>query len=343
MEGLGRSMKEIKIASLFSGCGGIDLGVKGGFTYLGKHYPEHNAKVVYANDIDEKICDLFDHNFDIKIDRRDVRNIKANEIPKHDMLIAGFPCQSFSILAQNPPRLGFKDDRGRLFFEVLRILKHHGPKYFILENVKGLLSANKGKAFPLILEQLRSSGYDVSYKVLNAKDFGVPQKRERVIIVGWKKELALNYDFSFLEIVGKPTPLSRVLEKRIDPKYFFSEKAVQGMIRSNAQTNGIMNKGRAQNPTQPCNTVTAHLAKVTLNGTDPVFIEDDKYRRFTPREVARIQSFPDSYELIGSDTTKYKALGNAVPPVMFWHIFQSIQKAIASKQKKQVSAKAKGR
>lgn len=317
-------MKEIKIASLFSGCGGADLGLQGGFNYLGRHYSANNAKVVYANDIDEKICDIFDHNFDLKIDRRDIRSVKANEIPKHDMLIAGFPCQSFSILAQNPPRLGFKDDRGRLFFEVLRILKHHQPKFFILENVKGLLSANKGKAFPLIIEQLQSSGYDVSYKVLNAKDFGVPQKRERVIIVGSRKDISLNYDFSFLEIAGKPTPLSKVLEKRIDQKYFFSEKAVQGMLRSNAQTNGIMNKGRAQNPSQPCNTVTAHLAKVTLNGTDPVFIENDRYRRFTPREVARIQSFPDSYELIGSDTTKYKALGNAVPPVMFWHLGKSL-------------------
>lgn len=322
-------MAKIKVASLFSGCGGIDLGAKGGFTFLGKKYDSNNAEVVYANDIDDKICDIFDANFDISIDRRDIRRVSANEIPKHDLLIAGFPCQSFSILAQNPPRLGFKDERGRLFFEVLRILKFHSPKYFILENVKGLLSANNGKAFPLILDQLKNEGYEVSYKVLNAKDFGVPQKRERVIIVGWRKELNLNYDFSNLIIQSKPTPLGKVLETKIDEKYYFSEKAVKGMLKSNAQTNGLMNKGRVQDPCQPCNTVTAHLAKVTLNGTDPVFMENKKYRRFTPREVARIQSFPDSFQLIGSDTAKYKALGNAVPPVMFWHVFRSILNAIS--------------
>lgn len=332
-------MGKIKVVSLFSGCGGIDLGVKGGFSFLGRKYEYQNAEVVYANDIDEKICDIFDANFDIKIDRRDIRTVNAKEIPKHDLLIAGFPCQSFSILAQNPPRLGFKDDRGRLFFEVLRVLKHHNPKYFILENVKGLLSANKGKAFPLILDQLRNIGYEVAYKVLNAKDFGVPQKRERVIIVGWQKELNLNYDFSFLEIAGKPTPLAKVLEKKIDQKYFFSEKAVQGMLKSNAETNGLMNKGRVQDPTKPCNTVTAHLAKVTLNGTDPVFMENKRYRRFTPREVARIQSFPDDFNLIGSDTSKYKALGNAVPPVMFWHVFNSILKAIAQVERKKTTVK----
>lgn len=332
-------MAKLKVASLFSGCGGIDLGIKGDFAFLGKHYECNDAEVVYANDIDEKICDIFDHNFELKIDRRDIRTVKATEIPKHDMLIAGFPCQSFSILAQNPPRLGFKDDRGRLFFEVLRILKHHKPKYFILENVKGLLSANKGKAFPLIIQQLNDAGYKTSFNIVNAKDFGVPQKRERVIIVGWREELNLNFDFSFLAPMEKHTPLSKVLEKKIDEKYFFSEKAVKGMLKSNAATNGLMNKGRVQNPLQPCNTVTAHLAKVTLNGTDPVFMDNNRYRRFTPREVARIQSFPDTYELVGSDTAKYKALGNAVPPVMFWHIFRAILKAINLSSKKRVASK----
>lgn len=319
-------IQKLRVASLFSGCGGTDIGVEGGFDFLGVKFQRLPTEVVYANDIEVKACDIFDLNFKVKADRRDIRLVKEDEIPEHDILTAGFPCQSFSILAQNPPRLGYKDDRGKLFFEIVRILNFHKPKYFVCENVKGILSSNQGKTFPLILEEFKKCGYRVAYKLLNSKDFGVPQKRERVFIVGIRSDLP-PYDFDFPEtelILNKETPLSLVLESNVENKYFFSDKAVKGLLRSKRKTNNLMNKGRDQDPGQPCNTVTAHLSKVTLNGTDPVFKVKGRYRRFTPREVARIQSFPESFKLVGSDSSQYKALGNAIPPVVFWQITRNI-------------------
>lgn len=315
------SIKNIKVASLFCGCGGSDLGISGDFKFLNKKYEKLPTTIVYANDIDHKSCDIFDSNFAIKSDRRDIKEVHENEIPDHDLLLAGFPCQSFSILAQNPPRLGYKDERGKLFFEIVRILKHKKPKYFICENVKGILSANNGKTFQLILEELKATGYNIKYKLLNSKDFGVPQKRERIFIVGIRKNLKLNFEFPERSIFFKEeVPLERVIENSVDEKYFFSDKAVQGMMRANKISKSQMHKGRTQNLNSPCNTVTAHLSKITLNGTDPVLKIGERFRRFTPREVARIQSFPDSFKLIGSEFSQYKALGNAIPPVMFWHI-----------------------
>ena len=215
-----------------------------------------------------------------------------------------------------------KDERGKLFFEMCRILREKQPKCFIAENVKGLLTANKRSAFPLIKEEFEKSGYNVTYSVLNAAEYGVPQKRERVIIVGFRKDL--NIQFSFPDVILKKEdlyePLSSVIEKSVDEKYFFSERAVAGMMRNRES----MNKGRAQDVTKPCNTVGAHLAKVSLNSTDPVLKVGERYRRFTPREVARIQSFPENFKLIGSETAQYRALGNAIPPVMFWYVANSV-------------------
>ena len=205
-----------------------------------------------------------------------------------------------------------------------RILKERQPKCFIAENVKGILTANKRSAFPLILKEFEDSGYDVKYTVLNSANFGVPQKRERVFIVGFRKDLKIDFSFPNLIIDEENNfvPLSTVIENTVDEKYFFSEKAVAGMMKNR----DTMNKGRAQDISKPCNTVGAHLAKVSLNSTDPVLLVNEKYRRFTPREVARIQSFPESFELIGSESAQYRALGNAIPPVMFWYVANAISK-----------------
>lgn len=316
--------KNLRLVSLFCGCGGTDLGAIGGFIYNGKRYSRHPIELVFANDFEAGAADIYDLNFKEKADRRDIRQIQSTDIPQHDILLAGFPCQSFSILAQNPPRLGVKDERGKLFFEILRIVRHHKPKIIVLENVKGLLSANKGVAFELIREEFQKIGYCLQVKVLNAKDFGVPQKRERVFIVGFRNNLKVNFTFPNPTSVNDGVAIKSFLLPRVDGKYFFSEKAVSGMLRSNKKTNGMMNKGRVQSLNQPCNTLTAHLAKVTLNGTDPVLMSGTRYRRFTPREVARLQSFPDSFKLIGSDSRQYKALGNAVPPVLFWHLISAV-------------------
>ena len=315
-------MEKLKVASLFCGCGGTDVGLLGDFDFLGKHYESNGMEIVYANDIDDNACNIFKENFGITPDNRDIREVKSEEIPEFDILTGGFPCQSFSIIAQNPKRLGVKDERGKLFFEMCRILRERQPKCFIAENVKGILTANKKSAFPLIMKEFEESGYDVQYRILNSANYGVPQKRERVIIVGFRKDLNVNFSFPDVELEDENNfaPLKKVIEKKVDEKYFFSERAVAGMMKKRES----MNKGRAQDINKPCNTVGAHLAKVSLNSTDPVLMEDKRYRRFTPREVARIQSFPDDFELVGSEAAQYRALGNAIPPVMFWYVAKAV-------------------
>jgi len=317
-------MNEFRVASLFSGGGGTDIGLSGGFSFLGKEYASNNIKIVYANDIEESANKMFEENFNLKPDNRDIRKIPTAEIPDFDILTGGFPCQSFSVSAQNPKRLGIKDERGLLFFEMVRILKEKQPKAFIAENVKGILSANNGEAFPLIIKEFENIGYNVSFKLLYAANYGVPQKRERVFIVGIRDDIDLSYLFDEppLKSTDDYVPLSEILEKDISDKYFFSERAVQGML--NSRTSKLMNKGRAQDITKPCNTVSSHLAKVSLNSTDPVLFEKGKYRRFTPREVARIQSFPESYILSGSEGAQYRMLGNAIPPVMMWYVAKKL-------------------
>jgi len=316
----------LKAASLFCGCGGTDLGLKGNFEFLGKRYAGNNIKIVYANDIDKNACKIFEENFKIKPDNRDIRKVKSRELPDFDILTGGFPCQSFSIVAQNPKRLGIKDDKGKLFFEMCRILRQKKPKCFIAENVKGLLSANNKEAFPLIIKEFEKCGYRVVYSLINSVHFKVPQKRERVIIVGIRNNLNIKFDFPGAVCLSEKeyAVLKKVIEKKVDKKYYFSKKAVDGMMRKRKN----MNKGRAQNLNKPCNTVGAHLAKVSLNSTDPVLCQNGKYRRFTPREVARIQSFPDTFILTGSEGAQYRALGNAVPPVMFWYIARKVSKLL---------------
>lgn len=304
----------------------MDLGVIGGFEYLGKEYDANSFEIVYSVDNDAFCTQIYNANFDHKCQVKDVREIKIEEIPEFDLLIGGFPCQSFSISAQNPPRLGYKDERGMLFFEMVKILKERQPRFFVAENVKGLLSANSGKAFPMIVSEFENAGYKVAYKLLNSFDYGVPQKRERIIIVGFRDE-ADYHKFSYPRKVASTDKkvLRDVLieEENLNEGLFFSEKAVAGMMAVRDK----MNKGRAMNLDEPCNTISAHLAKVSLNSTDPVYMVGDRYRRFSPRETARIQSFPDTFKLdVVSNIRQYKAIGNAVPPVMMWHIAKSLQK-----------------
>ncbi len=325
-------MEKIKVASLFCGCGGMDLGVIGGFSFLGKEYKDNPFDIVYSVDFDEYCTKIYNENFNHKCIVKDVRDIIIDELPQFDMLIGGFPCQSFSISAQNPPRLGYKDERGMLFFEMVKILKERQPRFFIAENVKGIMSANKGKAFPMIINEFKEAGYHVTYELLNAFDYGVPQKRERVIIMGFRNEedhRAFHYP-SKVKIEDR-----KVLGDVIIPgdneneSLFFSERAVAGMMAVRDK----MNKGRVMKLDEPCNTVSAHLAKVSLNSTDPVFKVDGRFRRFSAREAARIQSFPDTFKLdVVSQIRQYKAIGNAVPPVMMWHVVRSLQKLLVVHQ-----------
>lgn len=312
---------KLKVTSLFCGCGGMDLGIQGSFDFLGKHFDDLPFEVVYAADNDEYAAAIYNSNFEHKCEIKDVRDIVPKEIPNHDILLGGFPCQSFSISAQNPPRLGYRDERGKLFFEMINVLNEKKPRFFIGENVKGLLSANKGQAFPMIIKEFEKAGYHIHYKLLNASEFGVPQKRERVFIVGFK-EYDDYFNFRFptpVTLNGSKIKLKQVIDIKAnaDEKWFFSQKAVEGMLRVREK----MNKGRVQDLEQPCNTISSHLSKVSINGTDPVIMIDGRYRRFTPREAANIQSFPEYFKLdMVSENRQYRAIGNAVPPILMWHV-----------------------
>lgn len=314
----------LKVVSLFCGCGGMDQGIQGNFKFLGKEYKALPFEVVYAVDNDAYAAKIYNDNFSHKCEVKDVRDIVPSEVPDHDILLGGFPCQSFSIIAQNPPRLGYKDDRGKLFFEMVKVLKEKQPRFFIGENVKGLLSANKGQAFPMIIDEFKKAGYHIHFKLLNASEFGIPQKRERIFIIGFRDfDDYFSFRFPQPNTQKNKVALRYVIDEKADKdeKWFFSQRAVEGMLRVRDK----MNKGRVQDIDQPCNTISSHLAKVSLNGTDPVLMVDERYRRFTPREAANIQSFPLSFKLESvSENRQYKAIGNAVPPVLMWTVANAL-------------------
>lgn len=317
-----------KVASLFCGCGGVDLGTIGGFTFNNKYYERNSCRLVYAVDIEEKAILTHKANFETeKIECADICSVKSEDIPSCDILTGGFPCQSFSTV--NPKKNPF-DDRAKLYLQMARIVKDKQPKVFIAENVKGLLTLKNGTIFESVITAFEKAGYKTFYSLLCAADYGVPQKRERVIVVGIRNDIYNEKgDFVFPEKPNKDNwiPLSVAVPKLAieEKKYYFSERAVQGM--KNAKNN--MKRGLAQNLNEPCLTVTSHLAKVSLNSRDPVLLVDPEkelYRRFTPREAARIQSFPDTFEFVGSEATAYKQIGNAIPPVMFWYIMNAVEK-----------------
>lgn len=318
---------KLKVASLFCGCGGSDLGMVGGFDYLGKRYEELPFEIVYAADFDRWAIDTYNKNFKHKAVCADVTEVDFDKVPDVDVMIGGFPCQSFSTV--NPTK-DTNDDRANLYKQIVRFLQTKKPKYFICENVKGLITLQGGSIVKKIIGEFAACGYRVQYKLLKAVEYGVPQRRERVIIVGIRNDIVFNYDYpKAICSEASATPLNAVIDKLAieEQKYYFSQRAVQGV--KNAKNN--MKRGLWQDLSKPCLTITAHLAKTSMNSRDPILLVDaDKelYRRFTPREAARIQSFPDEFLLNDSEPKSYKQIGNAVPPVFMWYIAKQLENAI---------------
>lgn len=316
---------KIKVASLFCGCGGSDLGLLGGFKYLSKSYKKLPFEIVYAIDNDKYAVETYNANFEHPAVCEDITKVDFTDVPDVDMMIGGFPCQSFSTV--NPTK-DTNDARANLYKEIVRFLQEKQPKYFICENVKGLLTLQKGAIIQKILKEFTECGYNIQYKLIKAVEYGIPQRRERVIIIGIRKDIDLSYSFPDpICTENNAVPLRKVID-RLDieeQKYYFSQKAVQGV--KNAKNN--MKRGLWQDLNAPCLTLTSHLAKVSMNSRDPILLVDaDKelYRRFTPREAARIQSFPDTFKLHSSEAKSYKQIGNAIPPVMMWYIAHSLLK-----------------
>jgi DNA (cytosine-5)-methyltransferase 1 len=324
---------KIKVASFFCGCGGSDLGVIGNFNFLNQNYLALPFEINYALDFDKYAVETYNANFEHPAICDDIKNIEISQLADFDLLIGGFPCQSFSTVNPNKDT---NDERANLYKELVKALKAKKPKYFIAENVKGLMTLQKGEILKKVVNEFKSVGYDVKYKLLLASNFGIPQKRERLFIVGVRSDVGVNFQFpeethSDKSLCNKKkwVPLSSVIDTLdIDePKYYFSQRAVEGM--KNAKAN--MKRGLYQDLNKQCLTITSHLAKTSLNSRDPVLLVDpsrELYRRFTPREAASIQSFPESFKFPVSETQAYRQIGNAIPPVLMWHVANALRYAI---------------
>lgn len=335
---------KITVASFFCGCGGSDLGIIGDFKFLNERYKSLPFEITYALDFDKYAVETYNANFKHPAICDDIKNVDINKIPDFDLLVGGFPCQSFSTV--NPTK-NTNDDRANLYKELVKILKTKQPKYFIAENVKGLMTLQKGTILKKVIAEFESVGYDVKYKLLLASNFGIPQKRERIFIIGTRKDLKINYQFpqnthseENLFTEKKWVPLKKVITNLPieEEKYYFSKRAVEGM--KNAKNN--MKRGLYQDLEGQCLTITSHLAKTSLNSRDPVLLvkpEQELYRRFTPREAASIQSFPEKFIFPVSETQAYKQIGNAIPPVLMWHVANALVKCCSVEQPKVMKEK----
>jgi DNA (cytosine-5)-methyltransferase 1 len=329
--------KQWKVISLFCGCGGSDLGLVGGFNYLGKRYKKNPIEIIHASDIDKFCIETYNANFKHPAELEDIRMLNFVKYSA-DIVVGGFPCQSFSTL--NPTK---KPDlkENQLFWEMARVVNEVRPKVFVAENVKGFYRLYGGKYFKMAKKQFESLGYDVHDTLFKSVEYGIPQKRERMVMIGVRKDITSNFAFPIKthgeegRISKGHVPLKEVIDSLIpeDEKFYFSKKAVEGVKKAKPN----MKRAVWQDLEEPCLTITSHLAKVSIYSRDPILLVDPKkelYRRFTPREAARIQSFPDSFKFPVSDTQAYRQVGNAIPPLMMWHLTQSIVKLLNTHEHK---------
>lgn len=302
----------VKVIDLFAGIGGIRLGVEQAFGSI---------DCVFTSEIDKHAVTTYKANFKDSHIFGDIKQIDENDVPDHDILLAGFPCQPFS---QAGLKKGFTDTRGTLFFDIERILLAKQPKAFLLENVKQLKGHNKGETFKIIIDHLTNAGYKVFYEILKARDFGVPQNRERIYIVGF---LDHSVNFEFPKPTNLPTRVGDILDDVVDEKYTISDKLWSGHKRRK-ELNKLNGKGFGYSlfnkESKYTNTISARYYK---DGSEILIEQEGKNpRKLTPREAARLQGFPEDYIIPVSDAQAYKQFGNSVcVPVV---------KAIAMEMKK---------
>jgi DNA (cytosine-5)-methyltransferase 1 len=271
------------------------------------------GKCVFASEIDPEAQRAYAENYRM-VPHGNITQIDASEIPDHDVLLAGFPCQPFSIIGK---KLGFDDIRGTLFFDIARILKEKKSKIFVLENVKQLQTHNRGNTLRTIVETLEDLGYKVYKDILNALNFGLPQKRERIILVGF---LNGSVDFSFPnpELPGK---LEDILDDddTIDAKYFASEAIVKKRKAKHTSEfhPGIWHENKGGN-------IASYPYSCALRaGASYNYLLVNGVRRLTPREMLRLQGFPDTFKIVCSDSQTRKQAGNAVPVTMIQAVLKA--------------------
>lgn len=288
--------KIIRFIDLFCGIGGFRFALES--VASGRKV---ESECVFSSDIDPYCRDAYEANFDER-PSGDITKIPAAAIPEHDILLAGFPCQPFSIIGQMK---GFEDTRGTLFFDIARILELKKPEVFVLENVKLLVGHDKGRTLGTILKALKDLGYMTEFRVLNALHFGLPQKRERVWIVGSRSKSFIEWPSG-----GVPMkPLSQVLETDVESKHYASDyirmKRHEVMVPKSEPT--IWHENKAGN-------ISAYPYSCALRaGASYNYLLVNGERRLTPREMLRLQGFPEQFRIVCTDSQTRKQAGNSLP------------------------------
>jgi DNA (cytosine-5)-methyltransferase 1 len=311
--------KTIEYIDLFCGIGGFHLAID-----LASRERDLKAKCVFASDIDRDCQIAYEANFGKK-PVGDITKIKEQDIPAHDLLFAGFPCQAFSICGD---RKGFEDARGTLWFDIARILKAKQPTAFLLENVKQLRTHDEGRTLARILETLNNLGYETQYRILNALDFGLPQKRERLFIVGFREP----HQF-FWPRGGVPMkPLSMVLETDVPEFYQASEQIRQNRLQKRAGKKcydepTIWHENKGGN-------ISAYPYSCALRaGASYNYLLVNGERRLTEREMLRLQGFPDSYQIVCGYSATRKQVGNSVAVLCVVAVIKSLLDALQQENK----------
>jgi DNA (cytosine-5)-methyltransferase 1 len=291
--------KKFTFIDLFAGIGGTRMA-----------FEKAGGSCVFSSEIDNFAKKTYKDNFGDE-PMGDITKIETKHVPPHDILVAGFPCQPFSNAGH---KQGFLDTRGTLFFDIVRILRKHKPSLVLLENVKGLLSHDSGSTFNVIIKNLEKLGYDVFYKVINARNFGLPQNRERIYIVCVNRSKIPNREFKFPEPKKRNIRLGDILEHNPDQKYTISNKLWAGHRR---RSRDHKKKGNGfgyclfDEDSSYTSTISARYYK---DGSEILIAQKGKNpRKLTPREAARLQGFPDSFKITVSDNQAYKQFGNSVP------------------------------
>lgn len=314
-----QGLQRYRFIDLFCGIGGFHLALS-----------SFGAECVFSSDINEKACKVYEKNFKIK-PHGDITKIKCKEIPSHDILCAGFPCQPFSI---SGAKKGFDDKNGKLFFEIIRIARFHKPKVIFLENVSNLEAHDGGNTLKTIKQKLKSIGYRTFAKVLNASDYNVPQSRKRIYIIAFRNNLGIK-DFSFPEVQTQITCVKDILEQTVDSKYTISRndivisddsdhKISKKLIRIGSVGPGRQGE-RIYSVQGPATTLSSQGGGP--GGKTGIYKVGKITRILTPRECARVMGFPDNFILVGTDFDAYTQFGNSVVV----NVIQEITKEIIKK------------
>ncbi|AFZ49531.1 DNA cytosine methyltransferase [Dactylococcopsis salina] len=291
--------KQLKFIDLFAGIGGMRI-----------PFEELGGKCVFSSEIDKHCQRTYEANFG-EMPTGDITKLSADSIPYHDLLLAGFPCQAFS---QGGRKQGFQDERGQLFFQVAKILNDHRPQAILLENVKGLRGHDKGRTLQMILYVLEKLNYVVSWKIISATDFNLPQKRERIFIVGFQDKNNKNLIFDFPKPIELTAKVGDLLEKEVDEKYTITDRMWEGhqnrkkahRKRGNGFGFSLVNRNSSYT-----RTISARYYK---DGSEVLVEQANKNPRvLTPRECARLQGFPESFVIPVSDCQAWRQFGNSVP------------------------------